>query len=64
MTLFELISLATLALAIFAGLYWLAMRIDASQYLSEEGIEQRLRDADEAINNRPRVRAFTEINKE
>jgi len=59
MTLFELICLGVLALGIFNGLYWFATRIDASQYLSDNEIEQRLRDADEAINNRPRIRAIT-----
>ena len=59
MTLFELICLATLALAIFNGLYWLANKYGGFGYMSDDEIEQRIKEANESFENRPRIRAIT-----
>ena len=60
MTLFELICLAVFGLAVLNGLIWLADKLDELHYLSDDEIEQRIKEANRAIENRPRVRAITE----
>lgn len=64
MTLFELSLIGALVLAIFCGFAWIADKLEACKYLSDEEIEQRIREVNKALENRPRVRAMTEINKE
>jgi len=64
MTPFELICLGCLFLAVFCGLSWIADKLEACKYLSDEEIEQRLREVNAALEHRPRVRAMTEIRKE
>ena len=61
MTLFELSLIGALVLAIFCGFAWIADKLEACKYLSDEEIEQRIREVNKALENRPRVRAITEI---
>jgi len=39
-------------------------KIEVTKYLTDDEIEQRLREVNAALEHRPRVRAMTEINKE
>ena len=64
MTPFELSLIGALVLAIFCGLSWIADKLEACKYLSDEEIEQRLREVNAALEHRPRVRAMTEIRNE
>ena len=59
MTLFELACLGTLALATLNAIYWLIGKLEGFDYLSDEGIEKRIKEANDAFENRPRVRAIT-----
>jgi len=64
MTPFELICLGCLFLAVFCGVSWIMEKIEVTKYLSDEEIEQRIREVNKALENRPRVRAITEIKGE
>ena len=64
MTLFELSLIGALVIAIFCGFAWIADKLEACKYLSDEEIEQRLREVNAALEHRPRVRAMTDINQE
>jgi hypothetical protein len=61
MTLFELMCLGCLVLALFCGMSWIVDKLEVHKYLSDEEIEQRIREVNKALENRPRVRAITEI---
>jgi len=61
MTHFELICLGCLFIAVFCGVSWIMEKIEVTKYLSDEEIEQRIREVNKALENRPRVRAITEI---
>lgn len=64
MTPFELICIGCLFLAVFCGVSWIMEKIEVTKYLTDDEIEQRLREVNAALEHRPRVRAMTEINKE
>lgn len=59
MTLFEFLTLAVLGLGVLNGLYWIAGKLGQFKYLGDDEIEQRIREANESFENRPRIRAIT-----
>jgi hypothetical protein len=59
MTLFELAILGTLALATLNAIYWVFSKLEGFDYLSDDEIEKRIKEANDALENRPRVRAIT-----